>query len=91
MLVSFRCPETERVYNRQNSRKFGNVQRVALRRLIALDAAQVLGDLASAGMSLEALSRDRKGQHSIRINAQYRICFKWTDGNASDVEIVDYH
>ena len=56
-----------------------------------LDSARNLSDLAGPGMSLEALSRDRKGQYSIRISGQFRVCFTWSGGNAADVEIVDYH
>jgi len=62
-----------------------------MRRLYSLDAARKLADLAGGGMSLEALKGDRKGQHSIRINDQFRICFIWSDSNVTDVEIVDYH
>ncbi len=91
MIVSFRCNETEKVFHRETSRRFGNIQRVALRKLIALDSARNLSDLAGPGMSLEALSRDRKGQYSIRISGQFRVCFTWSGGNAADVEIVDYH
>jgi proteic killer suppression protein len=91
VIVSFRCRETGKIHNRERSRKFHNIERVAQRRLIALDAAGKLSDLAIPGMSLEALVGDRKGQHSIRVNDQYRICFVWKDGDARDVEIVDYH
>lgn len=88
---SFRCRETEKIFHREHSRRFANIERVAFRHLRYLDAAQTLGDLSGVGMSLEALRRDRKGQHSIRLSGQFRICFTWRDGNASDVEIVDYH
>jgi toxin HigB-1 len=91
LIASFRCRETEKIFRREHSRRFGNIQRVAMRRLYSLDAARKLADLASGSMSLEALKGDRKGQHSIRINDQFRICFIWTDGNVTDVEIVDYH
>lgn len=93
MIVSFKCKETEKLFNRDFSRKLPNdIQRVALRKLIVLDAAINLNDLRIPPSNhLEALSRDRKGQHSIRINKQYRICFKWNNGNIRDVEIVDYH
>ncbi len=74
------------------SRRFGTIQRVALRKLRQLDAAAELRDLAAPpGNRLEALHGEREGQHSIRINDQWRICFVWRDGNAFDVEIVDYH
>jgi proteic killer suppression protein len=88
---SFRCLETEKIFRQEASRKFGNIQRAAFRRLVLLDAACDLSDLSSGGASLEALKKDRKGQHAIRINDQYRICFVWSNGNASGVEIVDYH
>ena len=91
VIVSFRCQETEKVFNRERSRKFVNIERVAYRHLRYLHDAESLSDLAGAGMSLEALKRDRKGRHAIRVSGQYRICFTWRDGKASDVEIVDYH
>lgn len=91
MIVSFRCRETEKIFLEQTSRKFGNIQRAAFRRLIALDAATAVADLIGSGASLESLKGDRKGQHAIRVNDQYRICFVWDDGEVKDVEIVDYH
>lgn len=91
MIVSFRCAETQKIFREEPSRKFGNIQRVAFRRLVTLNAIKSLADLAGNGMSLEALRDDRKGQYSIPINDQYRICFVWTAGDCSDVEIVDYH
>lgn len=91
MIKSFGCRETEKVFNRIRSRKFVNIERVAFRRLQALDAASTLAGLAGAGNSLESLQGDRDGQHSIRVNDQYRVCFVWKDGNATEVEIVDYH
>ena len=92
VIQSFRCDETERVFNLERSRKFGNVAQVALRKLKMLDAAAALDDLARfPGNRLEALKGDRAGQHSIRVNDQFRICFVWRDGNAHEVEIVDYH
>ena len=89
MIVSFRCKETAKIFGEETSRRFGNIHRAAFRRLVALDAAQALSDLSV--YSLEALKGDRKGQYSIRVNDQFRICFQWSDGNAADVEIVDYH
>ncbi len=71
--------------------KYDNVHRAAFRRLSSLDAATTLGDLSGGGMSLEPLKGDRVGQHSIRINLQWRICFVWQNGNAAEVEIADYH
>jgi proteic killer suppression protein len=93
MIISFKCKETEKVFNRDFSRKLPNdIQRAALRKLLLLDAALDVNDLrVPPGNRLEALSKDRKGQHSIRVNDQYRICFKWNNGNASEVEIADYH
>ena len=92
MIRTFRCPETKKLYERQPSRKFERITRVALRKLYMLDAAGELRDLASPpGNRLEALHGHRKGQHSIRINDQWRICFVWRNGDAYDVEIIDYH
>ena len=92
MIRSFRCKETERLYHRQRSRRFGNIERVARRKLRMLDDAEILEDLAAVpGNRLEALGGDRKGQHSVRVNDQWRICFLWRKGAQEDVEIVDYH
>ena len=92
MIKGFRCKETEKVFRRERSRKFSNLYDVALRKLLALNAARELRDLrAPPGNELEMLKGDRTGQHSIRVNKQFRICFVWKDGNAEDVEIVDYH
>ena len=92
MIRTFNCKETEKIYNRIRSNKFGNISRVALRKLIQIDAASELNDLrVPPGNRLEALIGNRKGQHSIRINDQWRICFKWINGDAFDVEITDYH
>jgi len=93
LIVSFRCGETERIWQRQFSRKFpGNIQQKALQKLQLLDAAVRLENLRiPPGNRLEALKGDRRGQHSIRINRQWRICFQWIDGNAHKVDIVDYH
>lgn len=92
MIKSFRCGETEKLYNDLRSKKFGTIERAARRKLEMLDAAHSLVDLKSPpGNKLEALRRDRLGRHSIRINDQFRICFRWVDGAAEDVEIVDYH
>ena len=93
MIKSFADKETERLFKRQFSRKLPqDIQRVARRKLEILDAAEVLQDLrVPPSNRLEKLSGDRAGQHSIRINKQWRICFKWQNGNAHDVEIVDYH
>jgi len=91
VIVSFRCADTEKIFNGKTSRKFGNIQRVAFRRLVLLDSAAALSDLSGVSFALEALKRERKGQHSIRVNDRYRVCFVWSEGNAGDVEIVDYH
>lgn len=92
MIQSFRCPDTERLFQRERVARFADIQSAALRRLDALDSATTLRDLlARPSNRLEALKRDRAGQHSIRINDQYRICFRWHEGNAYDIEIVDYH
>ena len=93
VIRSFRDDETEKVFLRGRSRKLSlDIQRGAQRKLAILDAAESLQDLrAPPGNRLESLSGDRLGQHSIRINDQWRICFRWTDGDTYDVEIVDYH
>lgn len=93
MIKSFRCKETEKIFSREFSRKLPeNIQRPAYKKLIMLDAAMTLRDLALLPSNcLEALLKDRKGQHSIRINDQWRICFVWDDGDVHAVEIVDYH
>jgi proteic killer suppression protein len=93
VIKGFRDRDTERLFDRRAARRFGpDVQRVALRKLRMLDAAATLEDLrVPPGNRLERLRGDRSGQHSIRINDQWRICFRWSDGDAYDVEIVDYH
>ncbi len=93
MIRSFKCKETEKIFNRDFSKKFPNdIQRIALRKLRMLNRAQNLEDLRMPpGNRLEALAGNRKGQHSIRINDQWRICFKWRDDDAYQVEVVDYH
>ena len=93
MIKTFACKETERLFNRQSSRKLPqSIQRAARRKLEIMDAAEFLQDLRIPPSNrLEKLSGDRKGQHSIRINDQWRICFEWQSGDAYNVEIVDYH
>lgn len=92
MIRSFRCRETESIFRREFGRRFQSVARTAKRKLDQLDSATSLRDLAALpGNRLEGLSGDRAGQHSIRVNDQWRICFRWKDGEAYDVEIVDYH
>ena len=93
MIRSFRDRETEKVFRRESTRKLPpEIQRMAQRKLAILDAAESLQDLrVPPGNRLERLSGDREGQHSIRINDQWRVCFRWRDGDAHDVEITDYH
>lgn len=93
VIRTFRDKETERTFLRVRSRKLGpDVQRVAQRKLAMLDAAESLEDLRGPpGNRLEKLAGDREEQHSIRINDQWRVCFRWKEGNAYDVEIADYH
>ncbi len=93
MLRSFADKETERVWQRQAVRKLDRgTQRGALRKLLILDAAEALDDLrVPPGNRLEKLKGDRAGTYSIRINQQWRICFRWTAAGPEDVEIVDYH
>jgi len=92
VIRSFRDPEAQKLFNDEFSKKYGAIERTARRKLTMLDEAETLHDLTVLpGTHLEALGRDRKGQHSIRINDQFRICFTWKNGNAENVEIVDYH
>jgi len=92
VIQNFRSRETEELFHYQHSKRFRAIERVALRKLLQLHAASELGILASPpGNKLEALRGDRKGQHSIRINNQWRIYFVWRDGSCYEVEIVDYH
>ena len=93
MIRSFRDRETKKVFERERSRRLArDVQRRAHRKLLLLDAAEALDDLrVPPGNRLERLSGDRAGQRSIRVNDQWRICFRWDRGDAYDVEITDYH
>ena len=92
MIKTFREKETEKLFNREYSKIAQEVQSVALRKLGHIDAAKSLDDLrVFPGHRLEALKGDRNGQHSIRIKHQWRICFVWSDGDAYEVEICDYH
>jgi proteic killer suppression protein len=93
MIRSFRDSDTEAVFQRRPPRRFARpLARTALRKLLLLDAAETLADLRiPPGNRLERLTGNRQGQHSIRINSQWRICFVWRDGTAHEVEIVDYH
>lgn len=93
MIVSFACRETEKIWNMEPSRRFPpQMQRAARRKLVQIDSAETLHDLrCPPGNRLEALAGDRAGQMSIRVNEQYRICFRWTGRDAEDIELVDYH
>ena len=93
VIRSFRDKDAERLFQRQPPRRFqAGLRRIAQRKLVMLDAAVSLKDLrVSPGNRLEKLTGDREGQYSIRVNDQWRICFRWHDGDAHDVEIVDYH
>lgn len=93
MIKSFKDPDAERFFRREPVKRLGvELQRSTLRKLRMLDAATSLNDLkVPPGNRLEKLKGDRAGQHSIRINQQWRICFAWRSGDAHDVEIVDYH
>lgn len=92
MIRSFACRDTERLYNRERVNRFRSFERMVLRKLRMLDAATLVTDLrVPPGDRLEKLKGDREGQWSIRINDQWRMCFTWEDGDAFEVEIVDYH
>lgn len=93
VLRSFATKDTERVWRRERSKKLDqNTQRAALRKLLIMDAAEALDDLmVPPGNRLEKLRGGRAGQHSVRVNQQWRICFRWTAAGPEDVEIVDYH
>jgi proteic killer suppression protein len=93
MIKTFRDKDSERLFNREPVKRFRDMERAARRKLEILDAAEVMDNLRfPPGNRLEALKGNRRGQHSIRINDQYRVCFVWgNDNNAYDVEICDYH
>jgi proteic killer suppression protein len=92
VIRTFHGRETERLWKRERVKEFENIAAVALRRLTALDSAQALTDLLiPPGNRLETLQGDRRGQHSIRINDQYRVCFTWREENAYDVEITRHY
>jgi len=91
MIETFRCTETQSLFNGARVRRFVNIEAVARRKLEMVAAAKELEDLRfPPGNRLEALKGDRAGQHCIRVNDQFRVCFRWNDG-AENVEIVDYH
>ncbi len=92
MIRSFRCKDTEALFNRQRIARFQSIEDSARRKLAMLNNAQTLQDLrVPPGNRLEQLSGNRAGQHSIRVNEQWRICFVWREGDSCEVEIVDYH
>ena len=92
MIRSFRSKDTEALFRLERVRRWASIERRALRKLVQLDIANALSDMRNPpGNRLEAISGDRSGQWSIRINDQFRLCFRWTDEGAEDVEIVDYH
>ena len=92
MIRSFKCAETAALFGSQTVPRFRNIERVARRKLLQLHAVTELASLRiPPGNQLETLKGDRAGQHSIRINDQWRVCFVWHDGGAEQVEIVDYH
>jgi len=91
-ILSFKDMDSEALWNSASVRAFVNIQKVAMRKLVMLDAAGRLEDLRiPPGNRLEALAGDQAGQHSIRINEQFRVCFVWTSNGPKDVEICDYH
>lgn len=92
MIQTFGDVDTQRLFDRRFVKRLDHLADVALRRLFSLDAAKNLSDLRIPPSNrLEALTRDRKGQHSLRINDQYRVCFRWKEGNAYDVEITKHY
>jgi len=91
MIRSCKDKETEKLLNRVSSRKWKNIEKAARVKLALLGAATSLKDLSLPGLRLEKLAGDRQGQYSIRINDQFRICFRWQNGDAYDTEITDYH
>ena len=92
MIRGFRCADTQSLYETGKSKRFSGIASVATRKLTQMDAAATLEFLrAPPGKHQEALKNDRLGQHSIRINDQWRLCFRWTAAGPEDVEIVDYH
>ncbi len=93
MIKSFRCKETKKIFGRKFSKKLpADIQENARQKLVILDSSTTIHDLRiPPGNRLEELKENRKGQHSIRINGQWRICFEWKNGDTFNVEIVDYH
>ena len=92
MIVDFKCKDTQTLFSTGKTRRWSAIKNVAERKLLLLENATTLEDLKTLlGNRLEALSGDREGLHSIRINAQWRLCFIWTEQGATDIEIIDYH
>jgi proteic killer suppression protein len=92
MIRSFADRDAERIFEGGRSRRYGGLERVIRRKILALHAAMALNDLTiPPGNRLEALKGDRRGEHSIRVNDQYRICFRWEEPYAHEVQIADYH
>jgi proteic killer suppression protein len=92
MIRGFRCPDTQSLFETGRSKRFSSIAKVATRKLAQLNAAETLEFLRSPpGNRLEALKGEQKGQYSIRVNDQFRVCFRWTALGPTNVEIVDYH
>ncbi|HVT34075.1 MAG TPA: type II toxin-antitoxin system RelE/ParE family toxin [Nevskiaceae bacterium] len=92
MIKAFRCKDTEKMFRGERVKRFVNIESVAMRKLAMLNRAEQLDDLrVPPGNRLEALKGTRAGQHSIRVNDQWRVCFHWTPSGPDQVEIVDYH